>query len=373
MAAMQAPNLDSEDSREGTAAHWVFAEVLLAFQGKREGPKFCSGYTGRTAPNGVIIDDKMAEGAQVMVDDVLQVANKHGALRSMLIEHRVAMPHIHEQNWGTLDTAIILWKDGRIIAIFLWDYKHGHRDTRAKENLQLIEYAEGLRNELGLDGVQDQQIDMIFRIVQPFCYSNDGPVDEWVCRLSDLRGHANILRDKAYEAFNDPKMSTGKHCRDCPGVGMCTARRKADYNLIDLVNQPYEMDAMNAADLATERQILENGLAAAKERLKAIEDNLTHRIQGGEAGSGLILESKPGRLGWKDGVLPAQAEALASQFGFSIKKDAVKTPTQAIQAAPKEVRSMFEKALEVLAKRPAGALKLINAEDSRVARAFKRK
>jgi hypothetical protein len=371
LASMQAPNNETEETRTGEATHWVLAEVLRNFQGKQEGPLTCAAYIGQVAPNGVVIDDEMAEGAQVAVSDVLEIAQKHGALQSMLIEHRVHMPAVHPQNWGTLDCAIVLRKDDQVVAIYLWDYKNGHRENRAKHNLQLIEYAEGLREELGINGHQEQHVYMIFRIVQPFSYSANGPVDEWECMLSDIRGHVNGLEAKAHEAFSNPQMTTGKHCRDCPGKRPCSARRRADYNLIDLANEPYEMDVMSGADLATERLILSNGLAAAKARLDAIEENLIHRIGEGETGTGLALESKYGHLAFT--VPPEQAAALATQFGFDISKFAVKTPTQAIQAAPKEVRVMFEQVLKTMTKRPAGKLKLINADDSRTARAFKRK
>ena len=371
MAALQCPRPETEESRTGEAAHWVFAEVLLNFQGKQEGPLICSAYIGKTAPNGVVIDDTMAEGAQVMVSDVLDIAQKHGAVQSMLIEHRVAMPEVHPQNWGTLDTAIILRRGEQISAIILWDYKNGHRERRAKGDFQLTDYAEGLCDEYGIAGVQEQQIDLIFRIVQPFCYRATGPVDEWVGKLSDIRGDLNTLQAKAHEAFNNPQMSTGLHCRDCPGVGPCSARRKADYNLIDLVNTPYEMDTMSGEDMATERQIISDGLAAAKERLKAIEDNLTHRIGEGESGTGLALEATYGNLAWT--VPPEQAAALATQFGLNISKNAVKTPTQAMQMASKKMKSAFTMAVKAVTKRPSGKLKLINADDSRTARAFKRK
>lgn len=368
MASTQYPNLETEENRAGTAAHWVLAEVLLNFKGTQQGPLLCADYIGETAPNGVVIDDKMAEGAQVAVDDVLDIAQRHGAVQSMMIEHRVSMPGIHEHNWGTLDISIFLPKKR---LVFLWDYKHGHREHRAKDKLQLIDYMEGLSNEFGIDGVQDQELTVIFRIVQPFCYRASGAVDEWVCKLSDLRGHVNMLRDKAHEAFTNPTLTSGKHCRDCPAVGKCAATRQATYNFIDVVNAPYQMDSMTGPELATERAIIEDGLVVAKARLSAIEDDLKHRIGEGEAGTGLALESSYGRLAWT--VPPVQANALAGQFGFDISKLEVKTPTQAKQAAPKEVRQLFEQTIKNFTKRPTGSLKLTNADDTLVARAFKRK
>lgn len=369
MAAMHAPNVESEASREGTAAHWVMAEVLLNYRDKRSGPLMCSGYIDQTAPNGVVIDEKMAEGAQVIVDDVLEVAQKYGALQSMLIEYRVQAPHIHDQhNWGTLDVAIYLPEQ---FLLFVWDYKHGHREVRAKENLQLINYAEGLRHEFGIDGAHDQRLTVNFRVVQPFCYSAAGVVSEWQCLMSDLRPYTNQLYAKAYDAFSNPTLSSGKHCRDCPAVGMCAGAKQAAYNLIDVVNEPYQMDTMDGPALATERRILTDGLAAAKARLEALEENLQHRIQNGEVGTGLALEAATGREKWT--VPPEQAAALATQFGFTISQLAVKTPNQARQAAPKEVRTNFATVIKTMTERPPGGLKLVDAADSRTAQAFKRK
>lgn len=377
LAAASAPNIETDASREGTAAHWVFAEVLLNIRDGRAGALFCVGYVGQTAPNGVVIDEKMAEGAQVMVDDVMSVVERHRTMgaevRSELqVEHRVAMPGVHPtNNWGTLDAAIVLWKGGQVVCIFLWDYKHGHRENRAAGNLQLIDYAEGLREELNLNGSRDQRVTLVLRIVQPFCYRSGDPVDEWVGRLSDIRGLVNGLRDKGREAFTNPLMTPGLHCRDCPGKYPCSARRRADYNVIDLANEPYEMDIMSVGQLATERQILDDGLKAAAKRLEAIDDTLKARISAGESGSGLALEATYGRLAWT--VPPEQANALASQFGFDISTVAVQTPTQAKQAAPKAVRGMFEQVLRTVATRPPSGLKLIKAEDSKVARAFSKR
>ena len=367
MAAMRHPNVETQENRTGTAAHWVVSEVLLTFKGQRDGGKLLAGdYVGDTAPNDVVIDDAMAEGAQVMIDEVLQVVQKHGAMQSLLVEFRVHAPHIHEQNWGTLDVSLYL-PDRKVL--FLWDYKHGHRENSAEGNLQLINYAEGLRVTYQIDGVLDQQLTVVMRIVQPFCYRANGPVDEWVCKLADLRGYANQLHAKANEAFTNPTLTSGKHCRDCPAVGRCAASRKAAYNLIDVANRPYGMDDMTAAQLATERLILLDGLAAAKKRLEAIEANITYRLENGEPDTGLTLEATYGRLAFT--IPDKQAAALAQQFGFSIEKYAIKTPTQAKQAAPKGVKDQYAAAIKNFTKRPPTGFKLVPAQDSRTARAFK--
>lgn len=360
------PDPETPQSREGTAAHWVMAEVLLNFTGRQSGPLICDEYIGKTAPNGVVIDSKMAQGAQVIVDDVLKVCQQHGALQSLLIEQPVHMPRVHPENGGTLDVSLHLPASGWL---FLWDYKHGHRPVDAEGNEQLIDYVEGLAELHGINGFTDQHTMLSLRIVQPFAYSAAGPITEWHVRLSDLRGAFNLLSAKAYEAMGDnPTMSAGPWCRDCLAVRDCAVGRKYVYGLLDRVNAPYELDSMTSADLTTERLILREGGAVLKARLEAIEEDLHYRIAQGDTSSGLVLETKPGNLEYT--VPEAQAAAFALQLGVDISKPGVLTPTQSIAKAPKEVRPMFEQAIKSITRRPAGALNFVPAKDSRTARAF---
>lgn len=359
---------DKSDQRafDGTASHWVGAEVLLNIQNAGRGPVLCSDFIGKQAPNGIVIDDEMAEGAQVWVDDVIEVCQRFNALDRLRVEHRVYMPDIHPDNWGTTDTALYLPERN---LLFDWDYKFGHRSCKP-DSLQQINYVKGLANEFGIDGQRDQQTTVVLRVVQPFCYYVKGPVREWSGLMSDLRAHWNYLSSKAYEATHDPKLSTGPWCRDCKALGKCSATRKARYNFIELVNEPYEMDDMTAADMAVERQILQDGLAVAKARLEAIEDELKHRIQAGATDSPLTIEAVPGREKW---AVPApQAKALFLQFGVDIGKEDVLTPGQSLKKAPAEVRAMLTSIIKKFTTRNT-AITLVPVADSRNARAFQKR
>jgi hypothetical protein len=359
------PQFDTQASREGTATHWNGETVLRSFVDPgAPGPLLCSDLIGEEAPNGAVIDDKMAEGAQIWVDDVLAVCQEYGALQSMAIEHRVHMPQIHAENWGTLDTAVLVPDHG---LLYVWDYKNGHREHSPVDHLQLIDYVFGLANEMRLP----EDTTVILRIVQPFSYSSAGPVKEWRVQLSELYNRFfEHLRRMALEALTNPKMTAGTHCRDCAAVGRCPTARRAGYSVIAYLNEPYQIDTMTGADLAVERELLEVGETIIKARSKAIHDELTYRINGGATDTGLALESKFGNLDWS--VPAAQAIALAGQFNADIAKPGVLTPTQAKAKVPVAMRPAFASVLKTVTARKSTGMKLINAEDTRTAQAFKK-
>ena len=363
----EAPEQYSPESEEGTAAHWVASECLAMWQKPDGGSPVANFWIGEKAPNGVVIDSEITEAVQVYVDHVLKLAQKYGALRSMLVEHRVHAPQLHPENWGTLDFA--LW-DAASRTLYLTDYKHGHRYVAARENLQLVNYVAGLINELNFNGLDDQTITAVLQVVHPRCYhSPEGPVSEWRVKMSDLRPYFNQLSHKMYEAGTNPTLTTGEHCRDCPGRLECRAARLSGYALFDYVAQPYQMDRMSAEHLAVEYDLLQRGINAARARFEAVEADLTHRLRNGEAGGcGKALQTTEGRKKWSvpDGVVLLTGK----QFGIDASKPGTLTPEQFIKAAPAGMRSAASKAVASMSTRPAGALKIIDAQDSITARAF---
>lgn len=370
------PNPDTEQSREGTAAHWVGSEVLTCY---RQGSVVaCSAFEGHKAPNGVIIDEKMTEGAQVYVDTVTGQVEALGAKAGadirqfLLIEHRVFMSVIHPTaNWGTLDAALYM---PALDTLLIWDYKHGHRDCDVVWNLQLINYLAGLAECFKIDDRALPRVKVTACIVQPFSYHAQGPAKTWEFTLSDLRGAWDKLRAMALEALSDtycPRLTTGLWCRDCRAVGVCSAARMAGYRFLEVVNAPYGMDGMTGADLAVERDILRDGAAVAKARLQAIEDELMHRVEHGESDSGLALEVGRGHEKWA--IPPEQAVLLCGQLGVDATKTAVKTPKQTRDAAPKEVKPLLAAVMAKAVHRPAGKKQLVQASNTKAARAFKPK
>jgi hypothetical protein len=366
VANRDAPDRSCERTEGGTASHWVAEELFEA--GHSGAGVLPETWLGSVAPNGVVIDEEMIEGAAMYYDDVIRILNEveDPAGEQLFIEKRVHMPHIHPDNWGTLDSA--LWVP-TVDTLYLWDYKFGHREVDAVLNLQLIDYVAGIMQECPLMNTSTK---VVMRVVQPFCYHAPEPIREWVTTVKDLQFWWRKLAEKAKQAMGDnPLMASGVHCRDCAAVARCRTARRTGYSVIQYANEPYEINALDGGDLAAERHILDTGLRIVKARLEAIDDQLFANIASGDISSGLTIKAGQGRLGWS---APAPVVlALGAQFGADLSKDAVVTPTQAVKLVPSEMRSAFRQATPSITSRPSTGLKLIPADDSVAARAFKSK
>lgn len=356
IARASEPDPETDASREGTAVHWLAEQALH----HREDLDVVAS-TAVRAPNGVILDKEMEGRASVYVDDV----NATVGDGRLFVEHKVQASLINNAVWGTLDAAVARYDKKTII---LWDYKDGFGAVSPQDNPQLSIYAVGLMQEMGwrdTDGVT-----LVFRIVQPRAYSREGPIKEYVCDATALRGMINKLEKAASAVLaGDTKLKAGPHCRYCPVSHKCPALRELCYDVVEYVANAYQLDAMDASALAAERSNLKRGATLLKARIDAIEDELTHRITAGEAVKGLSIKAKAGNLNWSVGT--PVALALLKQFGIDGRKDGVITPTQAIaKAGP--LKSALKETMASFAKR-SSAMVLTEDKDDPHAKFFKKK
>jgi hypothetical protein len=360
-AALSYPDFTTPEAEIGTAAHWVGSEVLERYKAADGGCPSAYDWIGKKAPNGITIDEEMAEGAEVYVSDVIAVAQEYGGLQLIEVEQRLYMPDIHPDNWGTLDG--FMWVKARG-HLFLWEYKHGHRHVSAVGNLQLIDYTKGIMNRLEIDGREEQHITVHHRVVQPFAYKGGGAVEEWIVNAAGLRGAYNQLSAQAYEAMgNAPTLTPGKHCRDCPAVAECQGATLASYALADFARTEYAMDKHTPAQLGTEFGILQDAITLLKARSQAVEE----QIKATTNGTGYTLESAKGHLKWT--ADPAVVIMLCKSIGIEVAKPGLITPTQALSYAKGESLKAIIKSIST---RPLKGVKLTKAADSKVAKAFKR-
>lgn len=340
---------DKDASDEGIAAHWVFAEMLYGRPVAE----------GLVAPNGVVITDEMIDGAELFVETVRSVYD--AAPGSVLyVEQRIAIPSIHELNWGTPDVWIY---NSQTLRVHVLDYKFGHGYVDEFENWQLIDYTAGILESIGVDGVADQAIRVDMTVVQPRCYHRDGPVRTWSVVASELRGHFNILRSSAEAVVRtNPVATVNDGCKHCSGRHACEALQRSAYDAAELSLQSLP-DDMTPTARGLELRILQRAHARLAARVSGLEESVREDIMRGERVPFFGVEEQPGRRSWS--TSPAEIVTLGKMCGVELSKPGVLTPTQALAQFKKSgIDGAVISAYSVV---PRGNMKLV-ADNSKTAR-----
>lgn len=308
------------EAAEGTAAHWVVEELLY------HRPVAVD----QVAGNGVPVTLQMLEGADVYVEEV---GRAYASLRSVThyaVEQTVAIPAVHANNWGTPDAWIFGHNPttGRARLIIV-DYKFGHGFVEVFENWQLVDYASGILDHLGVDGGGDQYIDVEFVVVQPRSYHKGGPVRRWTTRASELRPLVNKLAGAAEAAhMPHPKARPDPAaCKHCPGRHACEALQREAYHAADVagMSTPLEMplDAM-----ALELRLLERAQKLLEARASGLSEQLEHALAGGASTPYYALLPGESKLVWSKPA--AEVLALGQLAGVDLARPREPvTPTQA--------------------------------------------
>ena len=367
------PEKDTEESRDGTAAHWVAAAILESW--KAEGGRFPiqhSAYLGQTDPDGTIITNEMLEGAEMYCEEIAAVLELSGfaeAWQYLHIEERVfATEWVHPDNWGTVDC---WFYNPNAHRLHIWDFKFGFLDIPAFENSQLVDYYAGIAQGLGIDGVTDQTLQVVFQAVQPRCFTSNGPIKEWKCVGSDLRGYINRLRSAAAEARGpEPRTISGPQCRYCPARHGCKSARDAAMAGVDYIHRAMPDDPSNDA-VSFELATLIDAQKAIEYRLDAMQEEAGGRISAGQSVPGFKMKVSQGKRKWaKDTDVIQNVGALT---GVNLIKDP--EPVTPFQAEKKLRDAGFDKdgiesTLSSLITRPSSGMKVVKDDGTEARRIF---
>ncbi len=331
----------SIDALEGTAAHWV-VEMRL-----RNAPVSI----GAQAPNGIAVTAEMIEASAVVYADIIKVLGFNWHQR-LFIETPVQIPRVHAKNWGTPDyRAWTQLVDGSL-SLTVWDFKYGYGIHEAFENWQLIDYVAGCLSEAKIDGLQEQNVIVDMRVIQPRAFHRDGPVRNWQVRASDLRGYFNRLEMGAEDATSLTPTATPHPdaCKNCKGRHACEALQRSAYASAER-GQHYAALDLPPHALGLELKALKKAQALLDARVSGLETEVTAKLKQGIPIPFWSLESTPGRLNW---VKPAsEVAAVGQMLGITLTKEPdVITPTQAKAAG------VPESIINLYATRPSGAVKL---------------
>lgn len=342
------PELGSspEAAAEGTAAHWAAARMLL-------GQLVTA---GQLDPAGVMIDEDMLEAAGLYAADVLTA---DGSMAPVHVEEGVQIPRVHPDCRGTPDA----WAyDAARGVLYVWDFKYGHAFVEVVDNLQLVAYACGILDALGIDGAQDQHIRLDLRIVQPRAYAREGPVRSWSCMASDIRPLVNLLHAAAEEASApEPRYQPGPQCRYCAGRHACTALQRAALDAADLATRALPVH-LPANAVGWELRLLRSALELLQSRCDGLEQEALQLIRSGGQVPHWTAVQGSGRERWAKPV--EEVLALGQLFGVDLAK-----PREPV--TPKQAKALIdESVINAYAEKPRGAMKLVPLTETNVKKVF---
>lgn len=355
------PEPDSEETLEGNAADWVAKQYAA-------GNEVAYG-TEIPLPGGFKVDYDMIHGAKMWVDVI-----GYGSISGV----PVVCERIHPTDcWGEPDG----WRwDGIDEVLRLPDYKYGFELVEVFENWQLIAYAAGLIDTLGLS---DAHVMIEFIIVQPRAFHKDGPVRRWRVRASNLRALINQAHDAAIHAWPPaeykgataaPVARTGPHCIHCPARGVCRTFQAAGSTVVQFAGQG-ERVALDANAVGVELLLVQTALELLKGKESALAAQAEAFLRAGKRVPNYHMEPGQTRREWLDNVTAAEVIALGQLLNppkdlrkppgaLNSRSSPIITPSQAIKAG------VDEAVINQYAARPHGAMKLVRDSTTEARRAF---
>ena len=346
------PDEETEEAREGTAAHFYGSEYLL------NGRQYPVGYV---TPNGVPLDADMIEGAQLWIDDVLRVWGERPAA-SLYVERMVYMHStIHQLCEGTPDTVLIDFA-GRYIHI--WDYKYGHRYVEVIRFLQGLLYLAGVVEGIELSPVELASWTIKITVVQPRYYrSADGPVRTWNVDANTVYDEfARLSAAAARTQDPDAPCITGPYCVDCKARANCDALAKAGGVAVEMSGQNLPL-TLTPVTLANTLRAYEDAAERLKALITGLQAHAEYEINAGRHIPGYGMEASSNLEKW---IVPeADVIAAADLMGVNIRKPAAAmTPNQARKAG------LDGGVTAAYSKRFPGARKLVRVDSTSAERAF---
>jgi hypothetical protein len=344
-ASLLPPEAPTDASKEGDAAHWVALQMALGVVPD----------VGTVAPNGVAVTDDMIDGGYIYVEALEGLPGK--------MEQRVEIKRIHETEcWGTPDR--FTWTPNtKTLRVF--DYKFGFEYVEVYENWQLISYASGIMDTLGLNDDIDQVI-LELVIVQPRLSHRDGPIRMWPVAATKIRAMINQAYAAAHEALGpNPSTESGPHCLHCPARVNCVTFQRTVANILDFAGQA-EPALVNEADIGNELRLVMDARQRLKARQTGLEAVAEAMLRAGKRVPHFALEPGQSRLKWFDDVRPEEVEAMAKLRGKTVlRPPTLITPTQAIKS-----KALDQAVMSAYADRPPGAMKLVPDTVTKASKVF---
>lgn len=293
VAEFALPDTDEPDyRREGTAMHEAAADCLARDIETWEiiGEKY----------HDTEMTPEMCDAIQVYLDRVRESIARdasgkptgyHG--QTFFIEARLAAPDIHEAMFGSVDFGALVTQPG-IGHSFLdvTDYKGGAGiEVSPVDNAQMKYYGFMLIHTKFPD--LDDDFPVRLTIVQPRCFSFEGPIREWWTTVGEIK--AWVVRDLLPAMHStDDALDAGKWCRFCPAKLVCPL-------LTSLFRAASTYDPKAVASVSSEALGLSyQKVEGVKFYLKALEEEVFKRLNAAKEVPGTKLVNKKANRVFKE-------------------------------------------------------------------------
>lgn len=377
-ATKDLPDVNTSYAKEGTTAH-ALAEFCLKFN-----KKAVDSLGKLMTPNGIYVDDEMAEAVQEYVDNVNGIKASMSDLLIVDIEQKLDFTDILDiasvkdtlpadtdkfEAFGTADAIIV--GNGELQ---IHDLKYGKGvQVYAEDNKQLMIYALAAYQYYSLC-CDITKVSM--HIHQPRLYHHS----EYSVTPDELLAFGEKLKERAIKAYtvylkgptNDDDFCAGEsQCRFCKAAGNCEALAKhvtatigADFDVINDVGDVV-IDSVTV-DAPEDVAIKFSALNTIKSWITAVETRVNSLLQQGQKVPGYkLVIGRQGNRAWSD--VEGAENALKT---FKLKEDERYTkklisPTQALKLlkdSPKRIAK-----LEGFITRPEGKPTVVPESDKRPA------
>ena len=310
---------DTEVTEDGTACHWLASEIWeQRFHAE-----------GSLAPNGRVLTEEMFDAVD-MYHSVLR-AWPNGIVA--VCEKVVPIPRILKGMAGTPDA----WAyDPTTRTLYVADLKFGYRFVEVWENLQLICYACGLMDLLGLDWANTN---IVFIIVQPRARHREGPVRHWRTTAAAITPFVVMLSVAATAAT---QYVPNPGCYDCCGRHACVAYQNASARALEVAYGGGAVHELSPAALGAELRLIKDAIKKLEGLESGYEIQAESLLRKGTGVPGWNLSATYARETWREGS-EAQVMTLAEKY-FNVtvaKPPKLITPNQARKVLPTDIVAMY--------------------------------
>lgn len=332
---------DTEVTEDGTACHWVAGET---YEGRAPAE-------GTLSPNNRVITEDMIDAVDLYLSEVASWPNV-----APVCEKSIPIDRIVRGMRGTPD----MWAyDPNIKTLYIADLKYGFRFVEVWENYQLICYACGLLDMLGLSW---EDTNIVFTIVQPRSQHREGPVRKWKTTARYIKPFVDKLIFAAHDAT---RYMPNPGCFDCPGRHTCVAFQNATYRDVELAYGGGSTHELSPAALGKDLAVLKDAARRLEGRISGLEVAAEDLLRKGKTVPGWSLEGTYAREGWREGA-DVELTTLAEKFfgGVTVTKPPkLITPKQARAVLPSNIVAIY-------AHRPSTGVRLTKQDPYKARKVF---